>query len=172
MLIEKIAKEIANKVIEDLEIVTPSAETPVRRLSGGNIQKVLVGREIDADPQVIVTAYPVRGLDINSSYAIYNILNKQKEKGVGVLFVGEDLDVMLELCDRIVVLCHGKITGIVNAQDTNKEKLGLLMTDALSEEKSEKIATKASAEKLASDLEFETHIAEKNVNTKVNKPFF
>ena len=121
----------AEWVIEDLEVVTPSAETPVRRLSGGNVQKVLLGREILAKPNVIVTAYPVRGLDINSSYTIYNILNMQKEKGVGIMFVGEDLDVMLALCDKIMVLCHGKVMGVVHAHKTTKEELGLMMTGAL-----------------------------------------
>ena len=121
----------AKQVIEDLEIVTPSTETPVRRLSGGNVQKVLLGREIKAGPNVIVTAYPVRGLDINSSYAIYDILNRQKEDGVGILFVGEDLDVMIDLCDKIMVLCHGKVMGVVHAYKTSKEELGLMMTGAL-----------------------------------------
>jgi len=118
-------------VIRELEVVTPSAETPVRRLSGGNVQKVLLGREIKAGPNVIITAYPVRGLDINSSYAIYNILNRQKQAGVGILFVGEDLDVMLALCDKIMVLCHGKVMGVVHAHKTTKEELGLMMTGAL-----------------------------------------
>jgi len=121
----------AQKVIRELEVVTPSTETPVRRLSGGNVQKVLVGREIMAGPNVIVTAYPVRGLDINSSYAIYNILNQQKKAGVGILFVGEDLDVMMDLCDKIMVLCHGKVMGVVHAHKTTKEELGLMMTGAL-----------------------------------------
>jgi len=105
----------AEEVIRDLEVVTPSTETPVRRLSGGNVQKVLLGREIKAGPNVIITAYAVRGLDINSSYAIYNILNQQKASGVGILFVGEDLDVMIGLCDKIMVLCHGKVMGVVHA---------------------------------------------------------
>ncbi len=121
----------AQRVIEELEVVTPSTETPVRRLSGGNVQKVLLGREIKAGPNVIVTAYPVRGLDINSSYAIYDILNQQKQDGVGILFVGEDLDVMLALCDKIMVLCHGKVMGVVHAHKTTKEELGLMMTGAL-----------------------------------------
>lgn len=121
----------AEHVIRELEIVTPSADTPVRRLSGGNVQKVLLGREIKAGPNVIVTAYPVRGLDINSSYAIYNILNQQKQSGVGILFVGEDLDVMMALCDKIMVLCHGKVMGVVHAHKTTKEELGLMMTGAL-----------------------------------------
>ena len=133
-------REDANQTIKDLEVVTPSTETPVRRLSGGNVQKVLLGREIKAGPNVIVTAYPVRGLDINSSYMIYDILNKQKLDGVGILFVGEDLDVMLALCDKILVLCHGKVMGVVHAHKTNKEELGLMMTGAL--DLSEKYADK------------------------------
>lgn len=127
----KTARERAEALIERLEIVTPSTETPVRRLSGGNVQKVLVGREIEAGPNVIVTAYPVRGLDINSSYAIYDILNEQKKSGVGILFVGEDLDILLALCDKIMVLCHGKNMGVVHAEKTTKEELGLMMTGSL-----------------------------------------
>ena len=127
----KAGRADAEQVIRDLGVVTPSADTPVRRLSGGNVQKVLLGREIKAGPNVIVTAYPVRGLDINSSYAIYNILNQQKLAGVGVLFVGEDLDVMLALCDKIMVLCHGKVMGVVHAHKATKEELGLMMTGAL-----------------------------------------
>lgn len=127
----KAGRAAAQQVIEQLGVVTPSTETPVRRLSGGNVQKVLLGREIKAGPNVIVTAYPVRGLDINSSYAIYNILNQQKKDGVGILFVGEDLDVMLALCDKIMVLCHGKVMGVVHAHKTSKEELGLMMTGAL-----------------------------------------
>ena len=126
----KTGRADAEEVIRQLEVVTPSTETPVRRLSGGNVQKVLLGREIKADPNVIITAYPVRGLDINSSYAIYNILNEQKKNGVGILFVGEDLDVMIALCDKIMVLCHGKVMGVVHAHKTTKEELGLMMTGA------------------------------------------
>ena len=125
------ARNEAKALIEKLSIVTPSTETPVRLLSGGNVQKVLVGREIEANPNVIVTAYPVRGLDINSSYQIYDILNEQKQNGAGILFIGEDLDVMLALCDKIMVLCHGKVMGVVHAEKTTKEELGLMMTGSL-----------------------------------------
>ena len=121
-------KDLANKIIEELEVVTPSAKTPVRRLSGGNVQKVLVGREIAASPTVLMVAYPVRGLDINSSYLIYNLLNAQKESGVAVIFVGEDLDVLIDLCDRILIINSGSITGVVDARNTTKEEIGLLMT--------------------------------------------
>ena len=127
----KIGRADAQEVIESLAVVTPSADTPVRRLSGGNVQKVLLGREIKAGPNVIITAYPVRGLDIGSSYTIYNILNEQKKAGVGILFVGEDLDVMMALCDKILVLCHGKVMGVVHAHKTTKEELGLMMTGSL-----------------------------------------
>lgn len=131
----KKASDMAKGVVEKLDVQTPDTDkTPVRRLSGGNVQKVLLGREIEMTPQVIVTAYPVRGLDINSSYLIYDILNKQKQDGVGILFVGEDLDVMLQLCDKILVLCHGRVTGIVEAAMATKEKLGLMMTGMFASE--------------------------------------
>lgn len=119
--------KLADEIIEELEVVTPSAHTPVRRLSGGNVQKVLVGREIASAPKVLMAAYPVRGLDINSSYTIYNLLNKQKENGAAVIFVGEDLDVLIELCDRILVIGSGKVTGIVDGRTANKNEIGLLM---------------------------------------------
>ena len=120
--------ELALRVWKDLEVVTPSTDFPVRRMSGGNVQKVLVGREIASAPSVLMTAYAVRGLDINTSYTIYNLLTEQKMKGVAVIYVGEDLDVLLELCDRILVLCGGKVSGVVDARSATKEQIGLLMT--------------------------------------------
>ena len=126
--------EKAERIVEALDIMTPSIYTPVKNLSGGNVQKVLLGREIDAAPKVLVTAYAVRGLDIGASYRIYDLINEQKENGVGVLFVGEDLDVLMQLCDRVVVLCHGEITGIVNPDEVTKEHIGLLMTGKQSAE--------------------------------------
>ena len=118
----------AETIIKELEVSTPGVSTPVRRLSGGNVQKVLVGREIAYAPKVLMAAYPVRGLDIGSSYTIYHLLNRQKEKGVAVIYVGEDLDVLLELCDRIMVINSGAVTGIVDARTATKEEIGLLMT--------------------------------------------
>lgn len=127
-------RELARSIIEKLAVVTPGTETPVGRLSGGNVQKVLVGREIANDPEVLILAYPVRGLDINSSYTIYNLMNEQKRKGVAVICVIEDLDVLLELCDKIVVLNSGKVSGILDARKTTKEEVGLLMTKHKREE--------------------------------------
>ena len=121
-------KTVADWIIKELEISTPGTKTPVRRLSGGNVQKVLVGREIAQTPRLLMMAYPVRGLDINSSYTIYQLMNLQKEKGVAVVFVGEDLDVLMELCDRILVLCGGKVSGIVDGRKADKQEIGLLMT--------------------------------------------
>ena len=125
---KKSPENLANRIWNDLEVVTPSTEFPVRRMSGGNVQKVLVGREIASQPSVLLTAYAVRGLDINTSYTIYNLLTEQKMQGKAVVYVGEDLDVLLELCDRILVLCAGKVSGIVDARTTTKEKIGLMMT--------------------------------------------
>lgn len=120
-------KNLALAVIKQLAVVTPGVGTPVRKLSGGNVQKILLGREIASSPTVLMVAYPVRGLDINSSYTIYNLLNEQKKKGVAVICVGEDLDVLLELSDRILVLAGGKVAGIVDARKSAKEELGLMM---------------------------------------------
>ena len=124
----KPSKQLATDVVENLEVVTPGITTPVRRLSGGNVQKVLVGREIASAPTVLLTAYAVRGLDINSSYTIYDLINEQKKKGVAVIFVGEDLDVLMELSDRIMVLCGGEVSGILDARKTDKNEVGMLMT--------------------------------------------
>ena len=120
-------RTLATNMIDELEIVTPDVDTPVGRLSGGNVQKVLLGREIASAPSVLIVAYPVRGLDINSSYRIYDLLNEQKKKGVAVIFIGEDLDVLMEVSDRLMVLCGGKVSGIVDPQKVTKEDVGLMM---------------------------------------------
>ena len=123
----KPARSQAENLVKRLSIVTPSVDTPVRLMSGGNVQKVLLGREIESNPQVLITAYPVRGLDINSSYTVYDLLSEQKKQGVAILYIGEDLDVLLELSDRILVLCHGQVTGVVDARSTTKDEIAMLM---------------------------------------------
>lgn len=124
----KTPRALAQKIVNDLEVVTPGLNIPIRRLSGGNVQKVLVGREIASSPSLLMSAYAVRGLDINTSYTIYRLLNEQKARGAAVIYVGEDLDVLLELCDRILVLCAGKVSGIVDGRTAKKEEVGLMMT--------------------------------------------
>ena len=122
-------QEMAEKIKEELDVKTPSLDYPLRRLSGGNIQKVLVGREVAAKPTVLMTAYAVRGLDINTSYTIYNLLNEEKKKGVAVIYVGEDLDVLMALSDRILVMCEGHVNGVLDGRTCSKEELGYLMTN-------------------------------------------
>ena len=124
----KSPRKLAQTVVEELDVSTPGIGIPVRRLSGGNVQKVLVGREISSAPTVLLTAYAVRGLDINSSYTIYDLINRQKAAGVAVIYVGEDLDVLLELADRILVLCGGKVSGIVPGRGATKRDVGMMMT--------------------------------------------
>jgi len=121
-------------LVARLSIETPGIYTPVRRLSGGNVQKVLIGRELTSDPRVLITAYPVRGLDIRSSFVIYDLLNEQKKKDAAILFIGEDLDVLLGMCDRVMVLCGGKVAGIVDARTATKRQLGALMAGSKEEE--------------------------------------
>ena len=121
-------RKLAARIKEDLDVQTPDLITPVSKLSGGNVQKVLVGREIAASPTVLMTAYAVRGLDLNTSYTIYRLLNEQKKKGVAVIYVGEDLDVLMELCDRIMVMCSGHVNGILDGRTATKEEVGLRMT--------------------------------------------
>lgn len=128
-------QKLAQSIIEKLGISTPGVHTPVGRLSGGNVQKVLVGREISSNPSVLMLAYPVRGLDINSSYIIYNLMNEQKKKGAAVICIIEDLDVLIELCDRIAVLNEGNVAGILDARKTSKEEIGWMMTKGLKEER-------------------------------------
>lgn len=130
-------KKLAETVVDELEVVTPSVATQVRKLSGGNVQKVLVGREIAMNPTVLMSAYAVRGLDINTSYTIYNLMTEQKMKGVAVIYVGEDLDVLLQLCDRILVLCGGEVSGVVDGRTTTKEEIGLMMTQLQGKEEQE-----------------------------------
>lgn len=120
-------KAKAEELVQKLSVKTPSIFHPVKILSGGNIQKILLGREIEANPKVLITAYAVRGLDIGATHQIYDLINEQKAKGVAVMFVGEDLDVLLQLCDRIMVMCGGKVTGVVEARHTTKEEIGMMM---------------------------------------------
>jgi general nucleoside transport system ATP-binding protein len=127
----KSTKEKAEVLIKKLDIKTPGVYHPIRLLSGGNIQKVLLGREIDSNPKLLITAYPIRGLDIGTAYTIYDLLNEQKKKKVAILYIGEDLDVLMELCDRIIVLCSGKVTGIADGSKVTKEQLGLMMAGEL-----------------------------------------
>ena len=119
---------ICQNMIKNLEIKTPGIHHPVKQLSGGNIQKVLIGREIQTNPHILITAYAVRGLDIHASHTIYDLINEQKKAGVAVLFIGEDLDILMELCDRIMVISEGEIIGTLPTSAATKETLGYMMS--------------------------------------------
>lgn len=121
------AQQLASRIVEQYNVSTPSVNQMIRRLSGGNIQKILLGRELEDQPELLITAYPVRGLDIGASYYIYDILNREKARGAGVLFIGEDIDVLMGLCDRIAVMSHGRIIGVVDGATAQKEEIGLMM---------------------------------------------
>lgn len=130
----KRAQEMSEKIVEQYNVSTPGTNQIIRRLSGGNIQKILLGRELEDKPELLITAYPVRGLDIGASYYIYDILNREKARGAGILFIGEDIDVLMGLCDRIAVMSAGKIIGIVDGATAVKEEIGLMMMGHAKEE--------------------------------------
>ncbi|MDY6397147.1 MAG: ABC transporter ATP-binding protein [Treponema sp.] len=123
----KKGSELATDIVDRYGIATPSIHNPVRQLSGGNIQKVLLGRELEMHPKFLIVAYPFRGLDVGATNNIINMLNEQKKKGVAILLIGEDIDQLCALCDRLMVIHDGSIKGIVNPEQTTKENIGLMM---------------------------------------------
>ena len=125
--------EHAKNLIKKLNIKPKNYDLPLVHFSGGNIQKILLGRELELQPKILLVAYPTRGLDIASSHLIYELLNEQKQKGIGILYIAEDLDVLLDISDRVMVMCQGKNIGIIDRQkqknkEFDKEEIGLMMT--------------------------------------------
>ncbi|MBR0497127.1 MAG: ABC transporter ATP-binding protein [Treponema sp.] len=134
----KKGSELAVDIVDRYAIATPSIHNPVRQLSGGNIQKVLLGRELEMHPKFLIVAYPFRGLDVGATNNIINMLNEQKKKGVAILLIGEDIDQLCALCNRLMVIHDGSIKGIVNPEQTSKEDIGLMMMGrSLSEKEDE-----------------------------------
>lgn len=123
---KKIAKR-TEEVVREFSIKNAGLLLPVSMMSGGNQQKLLIGRELDGDPRVIIAAYPVRGLDIGTTEAIHNILLKERNKGKAILLISEDLDELFQLCDTIGVLCSGKLQGVLSREEATYEKVGRLM---------------------------------------------
>lgn len=117
----------AHASVKDYEVATPSKDTPARLLSGGNVQKLILARELSGDPRLVVAAHPTYGLDVSAAALTHNLLLQQRERGAGVLLVSEDLDELLKLADRIAVLFAGKLMGIVDAETADREHLGLMM---------------------------------------------
>jgi len=116
------------RMIAEYGIATPDARLPAHTLSGGNIQRLILARELSGDPWLVVAAHPTSGLDISATEQIHSLLLRRRETGAGVLLVSEDLDEILALSDRIVVMFEGRIMGIVPSADADRERLGLMMT--------------------------------------------
>jgi general nucleoside transport system ATP-binding protein len=124
------ARQLATDLIGQYDVRAPGPEAPVRLLSGGNLQKVVLGREFASDPRILIAAAPTRGLDVGAIETVHTYLREAAARGVGVLLISEDLDEILVLADRIAVMYEGRIAGIVDAEGANAEELGLLMAGA------------------------------------------
>jgi simple sugar transport system ATP-binding protein len=123
----RVMREQAEALIKAYDIATPSAETPSRKLSGGNLQKLILARELSSQPQVIVAAYPTRGLDIGATENVRNLLVDARNQGAAILLISEDLDEVFALSDRIDVLYEGEIVGHVSREEADRETVGLMM---------------------------------------------
>ena len=124
-----INKHAAN-LIRNFNIKTPNAQTPAKNLSGGNVQKLILARELSRDPSVLIAAQPTRGVDISATEYIHKVLIEQRSAGVAILLISEDLDEILALADRVAVIYEGQIVGVLDRDDADVEMLGLMMAGA------------------------------------------
>lgn len=132
-LIHRIIAEFTDRLIRLFQIKTPSRETPARNLSGGNIQKVVLARELSRSPRIVIAAQPTRGLDIGATEYVHTSLLEQREKGAAILLISEDLDEVLALSDRVAVIYEGRMMGILDNKDAERERIGLLMAGVQAE---------------------------------------
>jgi simple sugar transport system ATP-binding protein len=123
---EEIAKRSA-ELVQTFNVKTPSIDTPIKSLSGGNAQKVILAREISRKPRVLIAAQPTRGVDIGATEYIHDRIIEQREEGTATLLISEDLDEIFALSDRIAVMFHGEIMGVVNRKDATLQEVGLMM---------------------------------------------
>jgi len=126
-LILRVIADFADKLIDNFQVKTPSRETSAKSLSGGNIQKVVLARELSRRPRVLVAAQPTRGLDIGATEYVHALLLEQRQEGIAILLISEDLDEILALSDRIAVIYEGQIMGVVDSDEATLEQLGLMM---------------------------------------------
>jgi simple sugar transport system ATP-binding protein len=124
----------SEELIRNFNVKTPSQETLVKSLSGGNIQKLILARELARQPRVLIAAQPTRGLDIGATEYVHHRLLEQRNTGTATLLISEDLDEILTLSDRIAVIFEGQIMGIVPREEATPEMLGLLMAGVQGEE--------------------------------------
>lgn len=128
------ARERARELKQTYDILAPSVEVMARKLSGGNLQKVILAREISAKPKLMVAVQPTRGLDVGAIEAIQSLLLEQREAGTAILLISEELDELFSLSDRIAVIFDGQIMGIVGADKADINEIGLMMTGTRQEE--------------------------------------
>jgi simple sugar transport system ATP-binding protein len=120
-------KRETQRMVDSFKVKTPTLDTPTKNLSGGNIQKLIMARELTRNPSVLICAQPTRGVDIGASEYIHQRLLDQRDKGTAILLISEDLDELLALSDRIAVMYEGKIMATMDRNDATVEHLGLLM---------------------------------------------
>jgi simple sugar transport system ATP-binding protein len=133
-LLLRTVADYADRLIESFQIKTPSRDTLVKSLSGGNIQKAVVARELSRAPRVLIAAQPTRGVDIGATEYVHSLLLEQRQQGTAILLISEDLDEIMALSDRIAVIFEGQIMGVVDADEATPEQLGLLMAGVKGEE--------------------------------------
>jgi simple sugar transport system ATP-binding protein len=120
----------ASALVAEFAVKTPSLDTPLKTLSGGNIQKLILARELSRRPALLVAAQPTRGVDVGSTWYIHQCLLQQREAGMGILLISEDLDEIRALSDRIAVIYEGVIVGIVDRDSATVQEIGLMMSGA------------------------------------------
>jgi simple sugar transport system ATP-binding protein len=120
-------KQKTQALIDGFNVKTPNQRVAIRTLSGGNIQKLIIARELDRQPRVLIAAQPTRGVDIGATLYIHRVLLEQRKQGTATLLISEDLDEIRALSDRIAVIYEGEILGIMDRADATPEALGLLM---------------------------------------------
>ncbi len=122
-----LVRQEAKQLVQQFDVKTPTIDTPARLLSGGNLQKLILAREIARQPKLVIAVYPVRGLDVGAIEAIHQLLIDERDRGAGILLISEDLDELLSLSDRIVVMFRGEIVGEVPPEDERIDEIGLMM---------------------------------------------
>jgi simple sugar transport system ATP-binding protein len=124
----KVMDRFAERLVTAFDVRTPSIHTTTRSLSGGNQQKAIIAREIERDPELLIAAQPTRGLDVGAIEFVHKQLLEHRDRGKAVLLVSFELDEILNLADRIVVLYEGELVGEVLPHETNDQELGLMMS--------------------------------------------
>ncbi len=133
------------ELVDAFRVKTPGLDTPTRNLSGGNIQKLILARELSGEPRVLLVAQPTRGIDIGASEFVHHRLVEQRRRGIGILIISEDLDEVTALSDRVLVMYEGEIIGEVDPRVTSRETLGLMMAGVRPEAQADEAPASARA---------------------------